>query len=107
MASVYALNLEGGKKYIGYSKNPKKRINDHFNGKGSQVTIKNKPISVHCINKCKSVQSAKNAETKMYYNMKNYYGENKVRGAGNTRGFNKVTCYKCGKKGHYANTCYC
>ena len=37
--------------------------------------------------------------------MKNYYGVNKVRGVGNTREFNKVTCYKCGKNGYYATTC--
>tara|TARA_Y100000389_G_C17222956_1_gene394224 strand:+ start:252 stop:578 length:327 start_codon:yes stop_codon:yes gene_type:complete len=105
-ASVYVLNLKGGKKYVGYSKNPKKRIKEHFEGNGAQVTKDNKPTSIHTINKCKSIQSAKNAETKVYYNMKNYYGKNNVRGAGNTKGFNKITCYKCGKQGHYANTCY-
>ena len=105
MASVYALNLTGGNKYVGYSKNPEKRIKDHFNGKGAQATKYNKPVSVSFVKKCKSIQTAKKAETKIYYNMKNHYGENKVRGAGNTKGFYNVTCYKCGKKGHYANMC--
>lgn len=106
MPSVYALNLPGGKKYVGYSNNPEKRIQEHFNGRGAQVTKNNKPISVHCVHKCKSVRAAKNAERNMYYNMKNYYGKDKVRGAGNTRSFSNVTCYKCGRKGHYATSCY-
>jgi len=86
-ASVYTLNIKGGKKYIGYSSNPEKRINDHFNGRGAKVTQECKPISVHSINKCSSVQTAKNAERIVYNNMKNYHGKNNVKGAGNTSRF--------------------
>jgi len=33
---VYSLNLENGKKYVGITSNPEKRLSDHFNGNGSQ-----------------------------------------------------------------------
>jgi len=85
--SVYTLNLKGGKKYVGYSSNPEKRINDHFNGKGAKVTQEYKPVSVHSVNKCSSIQTAKNAERIVYNNMKNYHGIDNVRGAGNTSRF--------------------
>jgi predicted GIY-YIG superfamily endonuclease len=89
--SVYTLNLKGGKKYIGYSSNPEKRINDHFNGRGAKVTQENKPVSVHSVNKCSSIKTAKNAERIVYNNMKNYHGTNNVRGAGNTSRFSLST----------------
>ena len=89
--SVYTLNLQNGKKYVGYSSNPQKRINDHFNGKGSKVTQESKPVSVHSINKCSSIQAAKNAERIVYTNMKNYHGTNNVRGAGHTSRFSLST----------------
>lgn len=41
---VYVLELESGKYYIGESINPKKRIEVHFNGFGSQWTKLYPPI---------------------------------------------------------------
>ena len=77
---------------VGYLGN--KRLNQHFSGNGAQVTKKNRPVSVNHIQKCKNVRNAKKAETIVYYNMKNYHGANRVRGAGNTRPFNKKSNYK-------------
>lgn len=84
---VYTLNLEGGKKYVGYSSNVKRRIAQHFNGTGAAVTRECRPISVHSVKKCSSKEKAQNAERIVYYNMKNYHGSDKVRGAGNTTRF--------------------
>jgi predicted GIY-YIG superfamily endonuclease len=84
---VYSLNLANGNKYVGITSNPDKRLNDHFNGNGSKFTQKHQPIGVNSINQCKSLESAKNAERIIYYNMKNYHGIDKVRGAGNTKSY--------------------
>lgn len=84
---VYSLNLKNGKKYVGLTQNLKKRMNDHFNGCGSKWTQKNKPMSINHIQKCKSYENAKKAEKIVYYNMKNYHGPTKVRGAGNTKSY--------------------
>ena len=84
---VYSLNLENGKKYVGITSNPEKRLSDHFNGNGAKWTQKHQPTSVNSINQCNSLESAKNAERIMYYNMKNYHGIDKVRGAGNTKSY--------------------
>jgi predicted GIY-YIG superfamily endonuclease len=86
-AYVYTLNLKGGAKYVGYTENPKKRFADHFSGNGAKWTQKNAPISVNSIQKVSSVAYAKRLETIIYYNMKNYHGASKVRGAGNTRSY--------------------
>ena len=82
---VYILNLKGGAKYVGYTANLEKRISDHFSGMGAKWTQKHKPVSVHIIRQVPSVAYAKRLETIIYYNMKNYHGASKVRGAGNTR----------------------
>lgn len=87
---VYTLNLEGGKKYVGYTSNLNKRMHQHFSGNGSMVTKQCKPVSVHAVNKCSSLQAAKNAERIVYHNMKNYHGTNNVRGAGHTKRFENV-----------------
>lgn len=84
-AYVYTLNLKGGNKYVGYTQNPSKRISDHFSGNGAQWTQRHLPVSVNSIQKVSSVSVAKSLETKIYYNMKNYHGTSKVRGAGYTK----------------------
>lgn len=84
---VYTLNLQGGKKYVGSTSNLERRMQQHFNGKGSMVTRECPPVSIHSVKKCKSLQKAKNAEKIVYHNMKNYHGTDKVRGAGNTTRF--------------------
>jgi predicted GIY-YIG superfamily endonuclease len=81
---VYSLNLADGKKYVGLSQNPNKRINDHFNGNGAKWTQIYKPQSVNHIQKCQNLQNAKKAETSVYYNMKKRHGSSNVRGAGHT-----------------------
>jgi putative endonuclease len=84
-AYVYTLNLKGGAKYVGYTENLKKRLSQHFTGKGAKWTQKHQPISVNIIQKVSSVAYAKKLETIIYYRMKEYHGTSKVRGAGNTK----------------------
>jgi predicted GIY-YIG superfamily endonuclease len=84
---VYSLNLKGGKKYVGLSKNPERRIAQHFSGNGAKFTQKNKPISVNHVQKCKNMSNAKQAETIVYKKMRDYHGKDKVRGAGHTKSY--------------------
>jgi len=86
-AYVYTLNLKGGNKYVGYTKNIKKRLSQHFSGSGAKWTQKHTPISVNSIQKVSTVFYAKKLETIIYYKMKEYHGASKVRGAGNTKSY--------------------
>jgi putative endonuclease len=86
---VYTLELADGKKYVGYTGNLEKRMDDHFNGKGSEVTKETPPVKIHSVNECKNIHTAKKAETIVYNRMKDYHGKDKVRGAGNTKRFSK------------------
>ncbi len=79
---VYTLNLKGGNKYVGMTSDLPTRIQAHFNGDGAKWTQKHEPVSINSITRCKNYQSARQAETTAYYNMKNYHGTEKVRGAG-------------------------
>ena len=86
-AYTYSLNLEDGRKYVGMTTDPEKRIEDHFSGAGSQVTREVPPISVNSLNANRSVQSAKRAEALVYSAMRDYHGADMVRGAGHTARF--------------------
>lgn len=86
-AYVYTLNLEGGHKYVGFTRNIERRLGQHFSGNGAKWTQKHRPISVNSIQEVSSVPYAKKIETIVYYKMKNYHGSTKVRGAGNTKSY--------------------
>ena len=47
--NVYILRLVAGKYYVGISKNPQKRIKDHFAGKGAGWTRKHAPLAVEAV----------------------------------------------------------
>ena len=84
---VYSLNLKNCKKYVGMTQNLEKRMGQHFLGKGAKWTQKNKPVSINHIQKCKSYENAKKAETIVYKKMRDYHGIKKVRGAGHTKSY--------------------
>lgn len=86
-AYCYSLNLQNGKKYVGYTTDINRRLNEHFSGRGAKVTQQLKPLSVNHVQKCKSVENARKAEATVYNNMKNYHGTDQVRGAGHTKRF--------------------
>jgi predicted GIY-YIG superfamily endonuclease len=92
-AMVYITTSTAGHKYVGMTKpglaiNGKtlldRRLNAHFSGKGAKWTQKHSPVKVSYVQKCKSLQAAKRAETAIYKRMRDYHGIDKVRGAGHT-----------------------
>lgn len=44
--SIYVAKLEGGKRYVGQTKNFDRRCEQHFNRRGSRVTQKYSPIEI-------------------------------------------------------------
>lgn len=114
--NLYVLKLEGGRRYVGKSENPQKRIQQHFDGKGSVWTKKHKPISVE-----KIIPNVSHFdEDKVTKEMMSKYGIDKVRGGSYTseklstsqkthleHEINGASdaCYNCGSKGHFANNC--
>jgi predicted GIY-YIG superfamily endonuclease len=81
MPLVYVLDLGGGKKYVGYTNNYKQRMNAHFSGKGSKVTLKYKPVriikTIPCFNKAHGMAIEKNVTLSL---MKKY-GSRLIRGS--------------------------
>ena len=106
---IYKLNLEGGKKYVGKTTNVNKRMVQHFSGKGSKVTQKFKPINGEIVDECYGFFSDELEQKHTDENIKKH-GYNNVRGGKYTNSHtltdnSDITCFKCGKVGHYANQC--
>ena len=47
--AIYKMNLEGGKKYVGKTKDVDRRMDQHFSGNGAKVTKKFQPIDAKVI----------------------------------------------------------
>ena len=116
MVLLYILELETGKYYIGKTYRDIVRINEHFDGQGSEWTKKYKPIKiVETIADCDDYDEDK-------YTIK-YMAE---KGIDNVRGgsfctihlsrpdkiilermilSSKNCCFKCKKSGHFAREC--
>ena len=105
---IYRLDLEHGKKYIGKTTNLDRRMCEHLNGWGAQVTKKFKPLGGEVIDKCPGYFSSEieHAHTEMEIEKRGYKN---VRGGyytnSNSLTKDKVVCYCCGEYGHYANVC--
>lgn len=116
MSTLYALQLEHGKYYIGKADDVANRYRQHKNGQGSEWTKMFRPIKMLETREITSEHDENNV-TKDY--MKKYGIEN-VRGGSycqtvlgdttfeflerETRG-NSDACFKCGNHGHFVRDC--
>lgn len=115
MTTIYTLELENGKYYVGRSNKPNNRIIAHFNENGSEWTKLHKPVGI--ISQCKGDAFDEEKHTLIAMNK---YGVDNVRGGSYcktilsfydkekaTQTINSIMdrCYKCGKGGHFSNDC--
>ena len=118
--AIYKLELEHGKKYIGKTADVDRRMDEHFTGNGSQVSKKFTPQSAEVIDQCPGFFAD---EMENYHTDKNIekHGYDNVRGGRYTNSKTLKTdndddddegeeeqncCHRCGREGHWANSCY-
>ena len=116
MESLYVLELTGGKYYVGKSTDVAKRFDQHKSGTGSAWTRLHKPVRILETRPLTSVHD----ETNMTKDLMKKYGVSNVRGGAYTAvdmtmdqedmlrhemRASSDACYKCGRKGHFANKC--
>ena len=112
---IYKLDLAEGKKYIGKTSNFNNRMDQHFSGDGAMVTKKFKPTKWKVLDEVPGffADDIEQDYTEEYIDK---YGYENVRGGTytNSKTLKKtmsskstkvVTCFKCGRAGHYANQC--
>ena len=126
--SIYEVKCENQKIYIGKTTNMNKRMKQHFTGNGSQVTKKFAPVSATKIATCNGYFSDKveqhftekiikkhgykNVRGGYYTNSKTLTHETKpstnqkTNQKTNKNTNQKNSCYRCGRPGHYATSCY-
>jgi predicted GIY-YIG superfamily endonuclease len=113
--TIYTLELETNKYYVGRSLIPKERILKHFQEEGSEWTKLYKPIKVLSQLKGDAFDEEKHTLIAMEkYGIDNVRGGSycKVNLSQNDKDKALQTirsisdkCYKCGKKGHFAKDC--
>jgi predicted GIY-YIG superfamily endonuclease len=116
MSTLYILQLEDDKWYIGKTDDIHKRFEQHKNGKGSEWTRLYKPIKMVETRKITSIHD----ETNVTKDFMKKYGIDNVRGGAYCQtvlsesieetikhelNSSSDKCYVCGIKGHFANNC--
>lgn len=81
----YILRLRGGRRYVGHSSKPRKRISDHFRGRGATFTKRWRPVGVVSVFRHKTKGGAKRGERSAYHKTSRRFGKSRVRGAGHTK----------------------
>ena len=116
MSTLYVLQLENGKYYVGKTDDVSRRYAEHKSGKGSEWTKLHKPVKILEIHESKTEED----ETRLTKFLMTKFGVDNVRGGAycqrelpdyveemiqhETRSASDK-CYKCGKPGHFANQC--
>jgi predicted GIY-YIG superfamily endonuclease len=114
--TLYVLKLQGGKYYVGKSADVAQRFKQHLSGRGSAWTNVYKPMSIMETRPLTSIHD----ETNVTKDLMKKYGIDNVRGGAYTAvdmtddqedmirhemRSSTDACYKCGRKGHFANRC--
>ncbi len=116
METLYILECEDNKWYVGKSSDVQRRFKQHTEGKGSEWTREYAPIRIA---ETRSITSQFDETNTTMELMKKYGIENVRGGAYATVDLSEETetlirhqlraandsCYKCGRKGHFANRC--
>jgi predicted GIY-YIG superfamily endonuclease len=116
MSTLYILQLEEGKYYVGKTDNVAKRYSEHKTGYGSEWTKLYKPIKMLETRQVKTDSD----ETDVTRELMKKYGIHNVRGGAycqiklpdyvqktlelETKS-DTDSCFKCGEKGHFARDC--
>jgi predicted GIY-YIG superfamily endonuclease len=114
--TVYVLELENGKYYIGRTTNLDERVESHFNGVGSAWTRKHKPLRLleSRPNVSKFVEDACTKEYMAKYGINNVRGGSYCQVNLSSKTVEVLNseldkthdrCYHCHAKGHHANDC--
>ncbi len=113
---VYILKLQGGKYYVGSTENVEQRLEEHFNGLGSEWTSTYRPV------KLLKVYQNCSLDDETYHTLRymRQYGKENVRGGAfsavalpsSRQEIRKMlqrhrndACFNCGSQGHYAADC--
>lgn len=117
MSTLYILQLEHGKYYVGKTDDISKRYSEHKSGRGSVWTSLHKPVKMLETRQIKSPED----ETNVTKELMKKYGIDNVRGGAycqcdlpnyvkqtlelEQRGSSDA-CFKCGNYGHFAKDCF-
>ena len=116
MSTLYVLQLEDDKWYVGKTDDIIKRFEQHKSGKGSAWTKLYKPVKIERIERITSVHH----ETNTTLDLIKKYGVDNVRGGAYCQvdlpdviessikhqiNSNTDKCYNCGKPDHFTNKC--
>lgn len=116
MSTLYVLQLEDDKWYVGKTDDVSKRFEQHLNGKGSAWTKEYSPTRIVEQRPVTSIHD----ETNTTLDLMKKYGIDNVRGGAYCQvdlsdeietaikhqiNSNTDKCYNCGMKGHFANKC--